>query len=642
MITESGRLITGALTETGRMSYEVGRYPISVRPAVRRGSLSAPCGMGDYAAGSSPAAFGAASALSLVVIVPDTAGMSSLVVMLPDAVGMSALVVMAGDGAASSPCGIGVSCGLSAPLQCGLSQSAQAVSLLAIGSGGYAAALAAPLRLASGLTGPMVARLSIDGPQYRSVLSQAMPLTGAAGAGSLAAPLALANPSVLVAPYSVTILIDGRDVTDMVSECSITSSETALFDTLDLSLPDGTDWPLSNPPAEVVVQLSDETHTFMVEEFGGQGATRTIWGRPHSALYAEPWSAPSVWSNLTSAAATSAELATAMAGAAWSAPVSPLPRRYEVAGTPSAALQALAAAYGCLAVFPSTSSGITVRRKWPVRPVDMATAALTITRETAISDIDISKSDTPPYGSVTVLGYSNEIELPSFDVEGSPVLGKPAYVRLYWTRADHPNITSWITSGGAQSMGTVYETVTETLVFENGQASASHPVWNLDSYQWLGVNCGSISWQQNNGYGTGLHLASPGHGVASVTYRTCYDRWYLSGQAVTTVQFGIDMAGAAVAARVQLASGGADAGEVKQALLADTAACVAHGEALLDDSRVRSTVRTTIPRNEHLDTGATVWVEDELTNVAGFGKLTSVVTRIKPTSITQAVEVALI
>lgn len=550
---------------------------------------------------------------------------------------LSAPLTLAVDAALCSPCGIGVNAAVSAVMQIGFSNQAAISAPCEIGGGGIAAALASPLRLAGGDNKAISNQLSIDGVQYTSSISLPMPMTDMSGNGTLSSPLALANPQVINATYSVTITADGRDITRLIDDCTITSSESALFDTVSLSLPDGTSWPLDVPPAMIVITLPGFTHRFMVEEFTGNGAGRTIWGRTEAAIYSDPWSPPAVWNEQTSAATTAAELAYSIALGSWLLDDFPLPPRWEIDGTPAEAVSTIAKAAGGIVI--SDDGYLSIRRRWPVRPVDMTTAALTISRETAI-DLALTNSDTPQYGSIIVQGWSPDALLPRFEVEGSPTLGVPAYVRLYWPGLDHPPVTDWITSGAARLISRVAETVTETVVFTDGSASVAWPIWDLLEFDWLGHDYGDIIWLEN-GYSTDLELSTPGHGVATITYRTEYERWYLSGQATETVLFGIDISQGAVSANVQLTSGGPAAGEVKEPLLGTTAACVAHAAALLDDSRVRYTVRATIPRTGHIETGAVAWVEDELTAVAGFGKIKTVETKITPSRISQVIEVAL-
>lgn len=552
---------------------------------------------------------------------------------------LSSPLTLSVDAALCSPCGIGAAVALASPLQVGISSQTALSSPCEIGGGGVASALSAPLRISGGGNQVVTSLISIDGPQFSAALAQPMPMTDMSGTMALSAPLSLANPQALIAPYSVTITADGRDITRQIEDCVMVSSESALFDTVSLTLPDGSAWPLDAPPMLIVVTLPDAVHTFMVEEFTGDGPARTIWGRPLAAIYAEPWSAAGVWNERSSAAATASALAADIAGASWAGGNFPLPPRWEVDGTPAEALQKLAAAAGGIFVAASHTAGITIRKRWPIRPVDMSAATVQITRETAI-ELTSNKNESPQYGSVIVQGWSPDALLPRFDVEGSPVLGESAHVRLYWPGPDHPPLTKWITSGNAQQTATVSETVTETVVFTNGAASVEWPIWELLDYDWLGRDYGAINWLAG-GYSPDLSLTTPGHGVARVTYRTQYDRWLLSAQEVETVLVGVDISQGAVAANVALASGGAAAGEVKEALLGDVASCVAHGAALLDDSRVRYTVQATLPRTAHIATGATAWVEDELTGLSGFGKITSVETRITSSRITQTLEVAL-
>ena len=461
------------------------------------------------------------------------------------------------------------------------------------------------------------------------------------GTKFVSAPLSLTNATNITAPYDIQILIDGVDVTSIVESCTIESTESAVYDTILLTLPNGKQWNINDSPDMIKVIFPDKEYEFKVEEFSGVGVKRELWGRPLTAIYSEPWSTSSVWNEQNVAAYTAKELAEEILGSTvnWLVNDWVLPPKFEVSGTPVEAVQQIADAAGGIAVGDASSSVLTVRPKWPVRKVDMSIPQILIERETSIADIVVEKSEITSYGSVIVNGWSTEDILPDFEVEDDPTLGSDAFVRLYWRGPDHPVFTStWITDGSAVYIETITETVTEVLVFEDGAASTQYPVWNFIEFEWLGNDYGDINWLEN-GYSNSLESANSDYGVAKCTYTTTYERWQLSNQAVETVQFGITVSQGVVSAEVSLTSGGVSAGEVIVPLLGDEASCVQYGTAYLDDSRVVKNVRTTVPRLAHIDKGVVVQVEDELLGFVDFGKLKAVTTRIEAGKIVQELEV---
>jgi len=78
------------------------------------------------------------------------------------------------------------------------------------------------------------------------------------------------------------------------------------------------------------------------------------------------------------------------------------------------------------------------------------------------------------------------------------------------------------TRGTFSYRGTYTETLTEEVVFTNGKASVSRPIYSVVSKSWLGDSLGSVTHQQ--GY-TGLLSTNPGFGVLSITYVARYDKY---------------------------------------------------------------------------------------------------------------------
>ncbi len=498
-----------------------------------------------------------------------------------------------------------------------------------------------PLEIGGGAaTWNFACMLSVDGVQNRNIVSSIVELSNYEGTSFLSGSNALDNATNILAPYTIRILLDGEDITNLVDSCVIDSTESSVFDTVTISMPDGSKWSIDAIPNIVQVVFHDKVHEFKVEEFSGVGYSREIWGRPVTALLAEPWAVTGVWNEQNTNAVTAKELCEEILGASviWQLDDWPLPPKYEVSGTPIEAIQDVADAGGGLLVANSYSGVVIIRKKWPIRLVDMSTPDIMLNREISIEDITAEKSDATKYNSVVVNGWSPDEVLPDFEVESDAVLGSDAYIRLYWRGSDHPSFANWITDGSAEFLETRTEEVTEVVTFDDGVANTKYPIWNFVSFEWFGVDYGDIVWLEN-GYSNSLETINSQYGVAKVTYITTFERWKLSNQAVEVVQFGIEVSQGTISAEVELTADGVAAGEVTQPLLGSTAACVQYGVSYLDDSRITRTVKTTVPRMNHIDIGVVAKVDDEITGISVFGKVKSVSTSIEAGKITQSVEV---
>jgi len=470
--------------------------------------------------------------------------------------------------------------------------------------------------------------------------SQVLDLANNEGKVSVSSVNDLTDATIISVAHTVQIILDGADITKYVTEATISSTESNIFDTINISIADGRNWNVDVALSEVKVVLNDATYTFLVEEFTGADNKRELWGRSLPAVYDEPWSSASVWSELNVSATTAHGLADEIIGTpvTWQVDDWPLPPKFEVSGTPIMAVQMIAQAAGGIVTASADSNSITVRRRWPVRSVNMTSANILLSRENAIEDVSVDKSEITAYGKVIVHGWEPEDTLPDFELEGEAILGQDAFIRLYWRGPDHPSFTKWITDGNATFVETVTEPLTEVVVFDDSSASVNKPIWSFTEFEWLGNDYGDISWLEN-GYSTNLESSDSPYGVAKVVYNTTYERWKLTNQAVETVQFGVEVTQGSVSAEVIFDSGGIAAGEEKVPLLGSVAACVQYGTAFLDETRISKTATTIIPRTTHLDTGTVVRVEDEVLGVSTFGKLKSVQTLITATRMTQNVQV---
>jgi hypothetical protein len=520
---------------------------------------------------------------------------------------------------------------------------------LAVGSVGLSGRYVVPVDFRDVVSRLVAAPLSVDGPRYSAALSQNETSFPLGDVGAWAGRLAMADVGVVNAPYDCAILLDGNDITHKVSRCVLTNRETEIFDTVTVDVEDLSLKISSGSLNRLQVLFSDVTHDFTIEEITGSGEEsglkRTLWGRPDSAVLAEPFALPAVWNPATTFAVTASGLADDMAGSVpldWQLDDWGLPPKFELNETPILALSGLIKPMGGIIDAGSVDAGLLVRRRWPVRPVNLGTAAPTveINRDVAL-EMTITDTAAATYGRVIVSGYTGGVAMPSYTVEGSPVSDKPVIIRLYWPGPNHPSFNSFTTDGSARLLETIEETLTETVTFADGVGHTVKPIWSLRRWTWEGHNSGTIR-QQDDKYTTGLAISDPlQYGVAEVVYQTTYEKWELTDHSVETVMFGIKVLSADIAAEVVFTSGGDFLGEIKEPLLNTLAACAISGTAHLDNTKPRYTVQATIPRLRHIRTGETLRADDELLGITGYGKVTVVETTISPDRITQGIQGAL-
>jgi len=704
MISATGRHIASNLTESGRAAQrnltETGEYAPTVAPLVKPcmsllltvggpGYSAALAGCGDISAGGTMALAatvtvggpgysaalagcgylsGSASAVSVGLIdlfgPGHTAALSAVMELteeqdrFPQNAALSlphphanAATVYAplqlgvhGIGAGAWPLslfGPGSSAAVAGLLNLSEAQAAASMPLSLFGPGS-SAAVAGLLNLSEASAAAAIP-LAIDPPAQAAACAVPVPLEVYAGAVALSMPLALADSPTITGLTDYRITLDGVDITRLVDDCTMQYDDGTMFGTVSISLPVAVTLP--SVTGRVIVTAAGLDHHYQVEDVEASGPSRTIWGRSIAAVIDAPVAVESAWDE-SADVWTAAGLAALLAGSvplSWQIADWPLPPSWSLSGTPAAALQQLAAAVGAV-VRSTPSGGLVVAPRFSVRPPNMPGAATVaeISRETAIS-FSARQEHGKKWGAITVNGYDPSADLPGLDVEESdPVHGLPVHVRARWRSSAPPTADRFITDGTAQPVGSGTEIITEQVIFEAGMGSVKHPIRELTGFYWVGRNGGSIWWLEH-GDSQELEMTDPdGYGIAMISYRTAFERFRLTGQVEDVVQFGLSVSGAAVAARVALASGGPEAPQLINPLLGDTAAAIAAGTAALDAERNRWIIAADVPlTGPELVPGALVRLHDEVAGIIGTGQITGITTSINPERTTQTVEVIL-
>jgi len=465
----------------------------------------------------------------------------------------------------------------------------------------------------------------------------------------LAAPLLPAHQS-LTPIYALTtyiITLNLQDITGQVQRCTIDESENQAFGTCTIEIPVGMEIKQNDAMS---VTVDGVPRLYRVEDITPTGPARSVWCRSIAASIDEPHVAESSWNSWDTPYTTAAQLATALAGTiplTWLLPDWALPNRWELTGYPIEALQQLVASVGGLIV-SNPDGSLTVRRKWPVRPPDMAAATpvTTINRDVALEDSPITAKLTPGkgYGSVTVYGYDPSSSLPDIQVEeSSPVLAKPVHVRLFWPYISPPPFSSFITDGTATKLGSYdYLVEDEEVIFTDGTASTRYPIKRLYGVEWIGANRGEIWWLENGSSKEISTIAPNARGIAKITYGTRYERWQLTGQTANKCLFGVDVGRGQVSAVVTYSSGGSVAPALTASLANDTGACIEAGTAFLDGSRAYVSATAQLPLMAgYPGVGDIALFYDPVTGLDGNGKIASSRIVLEPAKTTQDLEVHL-
>lgn len=477
--------------------------------------------------------------------------------------------------------------------------------------------------------------------------SNSVPAPGQSGSWGSSLPPVASNPDALPPLYGLTaynITLNGNDITDQVESLTITETESSIFAVCSFDLPIGVTI-AQNDLIEVTIDAVDRA--YLVEEIDAEGPRRSVWCRSAAAVLDEPHAADVNYNGWDTPHATAAALAATIAGAvdlSFELPDWNLPPTWELSGSPIECLQSLAQAVGGV-VQSTPSGGLVIRRRWPVRPVEMSALDpdLTVTRDVALS-LSAKEQAGKGFGSVTVYGYDPSSALPDLELEETrPRPGDTTHVRVFWKTASRPLFSAFITEGAAAKISDGTTTITEEEVtFDQGSGSTRYPIGQLLSYRWLGNDQGSIWWLAD-GDSRELAMANTeGRGIALVTYSTAYERWQLTGQTAAKVMFGVDLGEGQVSAIVNYSSGGSLAPALTVPLLNDTDSCIEAGTAFLDTNRALQIVSAELPLTAApLLPGSTVAVLDEVTQAVGIGKLTSISTTLAATKTTIKIEVQL-
>lgn len=333
--------------------------------------------------------------------------------------------------------------------------------------------------------------------------------------------------------------IDNTEISDKISKwevvwdryaphslITIESKAKPLWDSLDYTEDKGT--------ARIKVNVKADECLFLFEKKEGTEHNFKLSGRSLSALECGDHSAffYGVWDDMYQQAGSSIAALQSMLTQTLSYTGTPLLgfAQYKTfSGYPIDCLIDAATELGCI-VQGQDDGTIIVSDKYPFSPLSLATQTPTfyLTDDDILLDFTTQSEIGLKYDSVIVTPPVYD-ESPDIVIEdGNKNINEDwAYIRVYW-----PEVTTFFTADLYTSHGTLElvssndtATHTESVTFQDGQASVGHRISDLTSYTWHGTGGGDILWTAGQ---KELRTSNAVAGaLATVTYEAQYNRYRL-------------------------------------------------------------------------------------------------------------------
>lgn len=446
--------------------------------------------------------------------------------------------------------------------------------------------------------------------------------------GLLTALNMLKDPGVLRPQVSYDLFLDGASIKSEVESVSIRCHEDAVHNEISISSFSKTLFEKTSPQVlagteRLKLQVGSRTMYFLLETRSGSNTSFSLYGRSGSAMEDTPHEEdisyaleePMLASTLASSLMTSKSVD-------WQCTDWVVPASFEFNGPPLEGVCILAASVG--AVVRSKDNGdLLVRKKMPVRPVDMQSSlpVLSYSREVDIIQLSYDFEKGLGFDCVEVLGERADIPLPDLVTETeSPYKEEDVCVRAHWTDGPKPDdIELYVSDGYAEELEDCEDVslAPETVIFSQGEGSVSYPIDSLISVVWDGADGGDISF---NRYSKTLTVADKANCVGLVTYTSLYTRYRLFGHNVDTLLFVVvvDKMQGDVSVFVVTGEGVYEAEAIEDSLLSSEAAAKDRAIAWLDtnkyDTRKMSVM---VPYTDDAIDGSLVKLDDGTLGITG-------------------------
>jgi len=449
------------------------------------------------------------------------------------------------------------------------------------------------------------------------------------------------------------IFLDGVSIRNKINEESIsvqfneaTVHNTINFSSIDRSLFLRCDTLINYGQPRLRLDISGRTFWFLLERRAGDEINFQIWGRSISALDDEPY-ATTVDFTLTQPTSAKEVAETIVQSNAVDFQVIDwvLPIDFEFSGTPVEGLLEIANAIGGVLRCKDDGSFL-IRRKYPVRPVNIPNAAANVNYDRVANIIQLSFEDIKGSGwdRVEVIGYAPGAQIPVLELEeSSPVRGTEVHLRVYWANnAPTEEVEEFVTDGLISDLGSYTEQKTETVVFTEGTADTQYPITSLDSFEFIGFDAGIITATQ---YTTELNLSSTDlYAIATVTYTTTYQRYMMFDHDVVKLLTVLSIPTASdTSIIVQMGEGlNPSPRNIEQGLLTNEAVAVERGLAFLDLNRYdRRRIVLSVPYSDSTQDGNIAYLNEDELSIVGNVHISAVEINFKGPQVTNRVEVEL-
>ena len=442
------------------------------------------------------------------------------------------------------------------------------------------------------------------------------------------------------------IYLDGRSIKGQVVSAAVTYDEGSVHNQFSCTSIDRNLFWRADPydlsgESRIEVHIGARVLYFLLEDKNGTEVEFELWGRSISARDDEPHSDGLDFAlSSPMSARTAAESMLIYNVVNWDIPDWTLPSDFEFNGSRIAGVQEIANIIG--AVVRSEDDGsLTVRRLWPIRPVNMPTSTPDISYDRFENIIqlryEVQKGD--GFNEVNVFGKGADLIMPELYLkEDNPCVGDEVHIQAYW-KSEIPSIVeTFVTSGIMQAIGSSFETITETVVFESGRGNTKKPIYDITAYGWIGSNGGALSFTQ---YESEL-ICETTYGVADVIYRSKYQTYRISGSAVKLLLAALIVEGTpGNSIKVKMLDGGKAAPPIENKNLTSDPIALEAGQAFLDGSCYDQTVlRLRVPYNAEAVDGAIASVTNQEIGISGNYKIRKSELKFNGPQVVQEIEVS--
>ena len=448
----------------------------------------------------------------------------------------------------------------------------------------------------------------------------------------------IGEPAVVVPTVTFDIRLSGsplKSVADRVESVRMSRDQGTVHDQITIVSSDYELFQECNPmdgagTARLKFNVGTREVDFLLEDRSGDERQFTLWGRSLSALDDEPYAdrVTVLLEEPTPASTVAADVLSS--SLTWSTVDWNLPTGWAFDGSPIQCVQSIASAVGAV-VRATEAGGVEVRRKYPVRPVDMQStqADVDTDRMTNLMELSFSHDPGSGYDSVEVFGYTGDVTMPAMEVEevdGQRLIGMDSYVRVYWADGKRPDalVSTLVSDGIITSLGATTTTAErEDLIFQNGVASTQKPVTNIVSYEWLGNSLGTVT---KGSAANELKSSVTSWGVCRCTYTTTYERFLLSLHEVELLLMVLSVEDPLRFSSLLIltGTGSKQAPDISDGNITSEAAARERGTTWLDEnkySRVISTIR--IPYDDAATDGNLVSITDANVGILGNAHIRS-------------------